>query len=542
MADAQIKAVITAEDKASATLKKFKDNLSGVSDFMGGAFEDATRVAAVGFGALVAGAVTSVKAFEESQNVLAQLDAVLASTHGSAGVAKQSVINLSKQLEHLTGVSDETILNSENVLLTFTKVGKTVFPSATKAALDMATALNHGVIPDMQTLQDRTQLLGKALQDPDKGLGALHRVGVNVDELKKKFNDSMSVEDKQKLILQELSTEYGGAAEAAGKTLGGQLDILKQNVNDVQEGIGGFINQSLTPLVSWLNKVIEKIDWSQATDTLKKKLTELKDGFVAFTDPIKDFIEKHRVILLDFFDKFGKVAIVIIPIMAALALAWTVLSSPLFIIIGALTLTWELWEKHRGLFVILVGAILGGLIPALGAIATTIYTTVIPALVEAVVPILPFIVAGAAVAGLAYLIISHWSGISKFFSDLWSGITASFKSAINWIIGGLNTVIKAADNVTSHLPGGSHLSIPEIPKLAEGGIVTRPTIAMIGEAGPEAIVPLGKSNAMGQVNITIQAGAYMGNPSDARKYAQLIVDNIKDIAGKKNMTGAELLA
>jgi SLT domain-containing protein len=41
--------------------------------------------------------------------------------------------------------------------------------------------------------------------------------------------------------------------------------------------------------------------------------------------------------------------------------------------------------------------------------------------------------------------------------------------------------------------------------MATGGIVTSPTMALIGEAGPEAVIPLNKANGMG-MNITVNAG------------------------------------
>jgi hypothetical protein len=53
--------------------------------------------------------------------------------------------------------------------------------------------------------------------------------------------------------------------------------------------------------------------------------------------------------------------------------------------------------------------------------------------------------------------------------------------------------------------GGKGFSVPNIPMLAEGGIVTGPTLAMIGEAGPEAVIPLSKMGGMGggiTVNVT----------------------------------------
>ena len=97
--------------------------------------------------------------------------------------------------------------------------------------------------------------------------------------------------------------------------------------------------------------------------------------------------------------------------------------------------------------------------------------------------------------------------VGSFFTRLWDGIktgcTAAFdtiksviKGAANTIITFLNKPIKALNNLLSiKLPdwlGGKSFSvrIPEIPQLARGGIVDSPTVAMIGERGKEAVVPL----------------------------------------------------
>jgi hypothetical protein len=94
---------------------------------------------------------------------------------------------------------------------------------------------------------------------------------------------------------------------------------------------------------------------------------------------------------------------------------------------------------------------------------------------------------------------------------------------VNGVIGGLNMLIRALNALRFNFPswvpglGGKSfglniptippISLPRIPQLAEGGIVDRATLALIGEAGPEAVVPLGKLGAMGNVyNITVNAG------------------------------------
>jgi hypothetical protein len=62
--------------------------------------------------------------------------------------------------------------------------------------------------------------------------------------------------------------------------------------------------------------------------------------------------------------------------------------------------------------------------------------------------------------------------------------------------------------------GGKGFAMPDIPMLADGGIVTSPTLAMIGERGPEAVIPLTGRNAgagMGDTNVTIQVNG--GDPN-----------------------------
>ncbi len=94
--------------------------------------------------------------------------------------------------------------------------------------------------------------------------------------------------------------------------------------------------------------------------------------------------------------------------------------------------------------------------------------------------------------------------------------------------------------------GGSLASLPIIAaavatglaainavKLAKGGIVTRPTNAIIGEAGPEAVIPLNKGGI--GANITIQTGAFMGKPADARAFAKMVKDNINKL-DRRNIT------
>lgn len=89
-----------------------------------------------------------------------------------------------------------------------------------------------------------------------------------------------------------------------------------------------------------------------------------------------------------------------------------------------------------------------------------------------------------------------WQGVVNIFGGIMDGLGAVIKAPLNgviWLINqaisGLNK-IKVPDWVPSWLGGGKGINIPQIPYLARGGIIDSPTLAMVGEAGKEAVVPL----------------------------------------------------
>jgi hypothetical protein len=97
--------------------------------------------------------------------------------------------------------------------------------------------------------------------------------------------------------------------------------------------------------------------------------------------------------------------------------------------------------------------------------------------------------------------ISGWVGkIKGFFHGMWDGVVSGLKWALNGIIGLLNDGIYGVNVLISganRIPGVNIGFIPYIPYLANGGVTTGPTLAMIGE-GPEqeAVLPLSKLEAM----------------------------------------------
>jgi len=133
--------------------------------------------------------------------------------------------NLAQAMQSLTLFDDEAIQSGENILLTFTNIGSTVFPQATMASLDMAQAMGMDA-------SNAARLLGKALNDPTQGLSALSRVGIQFTDQQKAQIESMQkmgdVAGAQALILGELEKKYGGSAKAAAEGVGVFIQIKNE--------------------------------------------------------------------------------------------------------------------------------------------------------------------------------------------------------------------------------------------------------------------------------------------------------------------------
>jgi phage-related protein len=168
----------------------------------------------------------------EQQKVAAQTGAVLMSTGGAAKVSAKNIEGLAGALSAKSGVDDEAIQSGQNMLLTFTKIrnetgrGNKIFDEATKATLDLSVAMG-------KDMQSSAILVGKALNDPVKGMGALSKAGIQFTaeqkETIKTLVASGKTMDAQKLILGELETQFGGSAAAAGGTLTGSINKAKNS-------------------------------------------------------------------------------------------------------------------------------------------------------------------------------------------------------------------------------------------------------------------------------------------------------------------------
>lgn len=387
--------VIRAKDEASQVIERVGKSAGSTAEFLQGSFKNAAIISGAAVGALTVEAYRSIVAFSESQNVLTQLDAVLKSTGGAAGITAEEAQKLARSLESVTTFSDEAILSSQTILLQFTKLGKDVFPQVEKAALDVSTRLGK----DLTTVSLQ---LGKALNDPAEGMTNLVRLGVRFTQQQQDQVDAMvkagKTAEAQKFILDELQKGYGGAAEAAGSTFAGSLAKLKNQINNVEEAIGKTIATALSP---YINKLVEVATVIAQVSSGTKSLTDLQKTLTA---------------------QFGTVG--------------TILGNVI-----------SFFAEHRNATIALAGAIGGFLI--ISIIAATV------AMAGFIGVSLPVILIFAAIGAAVALLIANWGTIVNFFTGIKAAaeeFITNVRSAIDQFIATLQGVLPVILTVLFPIP------------------------------------------------------------------------------------------
>lgn len=226
------------------------DDVGNKSKKSGSAIASGFKAAAAGIAA--AGVVGLLKGMvseaEEAQKVSASTAQGIKTMGAASWITAKQVGDLSEAISNKIGVDDELIQSSANLLLTFGKVrnevGKNndIFNRAVRAAQDMA-AKGFG------DANSAAKMLGKALNDPLKGINAMSRAGVTFTEGQKKqiktMVESGNILGAQKMIMREVERQVGGTAEATATA----TDKMKVKWANFQEELG-------TALMPVLEKVL----------------------------------------------------------------------------------------------------------------------------------------------------------------------------------------------------------------------------------------------------------------------------------------------
>jgi phage-related minor tail protein len=280
MADTKTRILITALDKTKPGFASVKNGLRSISS---------AAASLTGALAGIGGAISInqiVRATVEQERVTRQLEQTLKSTGGAAGLARDELLDMAAGLQKVTTFGDEATIAAQALLLTFTGIGRDVFPQALESVLNVSTAMGTD-------LRSAALQVGKALNDPVRGMSSLAESGIQFTDAQRDLVKSL-VETGQRakaqaIILAELETQFGGSARAARDTLGGALASLQNAFGDLLEGEAGGdgvrgATRSINDLTNLMESAEVKAAFGSLTEAVFKLLELTTRGAVAFRD------------------------------------------------------------------------------------------------------------------------------------------------------------------------------------------------------------------------------------------------------------------
>jgi hypothetical protein len=366
-------------------------------------------------------------------------------------------VQLALALENVTGATDEQIKATEDMISKMSLASgvadselRPAFASLVRGTKDIATATDAlALAQDISAgsgkdLATVSDALAKAYGGNMKGLQALS------PEIKAMIKDGASLED----VINVLGGSFGGASAAAANTAEGGMKRLGIALAETKESIGAALIPVVEALLPYL---LAFGDWAQ-NNTQTFLIIAAAIGGIAGT-------------------------------ILALNAAMKVYAAAQMIVNGVVAVFNALLLANPVTLIVLA-------IVAFIAILTALYFKF-----DSVRKIVDTVFQGMLKGGKAVFdgLTTYFTAIFNIYKSLFNGIAKLWNG----------TVGKLAFNIPSWVPviGGKGFEVPEIPMLAEGGIVTGPTLAMIGERGPEAVVPLsGRGGGMGNYTININGG------------------------------------
>lgn len=197
----------------------------------------------------------------ESEQSILQLNAALKATQGAAGFTAGDLAELGRGVRAATTFSTEDITKAETALLRFRDVRKEVFEEALTQIPNLAIALGL-------SLPEAAAKLGRALEDPLKGLRGLREAGVFLTEsqtaLSLHFSELGEKAKSQRIILDAVAASTSGAATAATLGLSGATDKLARSFKELEIAAGkqlfGDTHKGLETLTDLFEKLTKKID------------------------------------------------------------------------------------------------------------------------------------------------------------------------------------------------------------------------------------------------------------------------------------------
>jgi len=306
-----------------------------------------------------------------------------------------------------------------------------------------------------------TEALAKAAGGSTTALGKLS------PELKQMAKDGASADE----MMAVLAGTFQDQASVAANTAQGQFKRLGVALAETKESIGAALLPAIEAVLPFLQKMGT---WAQ----------------------------DHTEVFLIIAGVIGGLAAAIVITNAAMT-AWTAATKAFTVIQGIFNAVME--ANPVVLFAVAIAALVVGLVLAYKKFDA------FRDIVDAVFDVIKTGVKGGmdAITGYLTFVMGVYKGIFNAIAKLWNETIGKLKFKIpDWVPG----------------IGGKGFDVPDIPMLASGGIVSSPTLALIGERGPEAVIPLSQMGTMGGgMNVTVQAGLV----STPDQMGQLIIEAIQ---------------
>jgi hypothetical protein len=235
--DEMSKPLAQAGKTGAGAMGDFKKGAQGMVQELTGVNLASVGVAGAMIG-LASGIKFAVSEAMEAEKIMALTESTIKATGGAAGLTAGQIGQMAMRLSLLNAIDDETIQSAENLMLTFKKVKGDAFEPAMQAAIDLSVIMGTD-------LKSSTMMLGKALEDPVRGITALRRAGVSFtadqQKLIKSLVETGQAAEAQAMILAELNSQVGGAGAAAANTLSGQMEEVKIQFGNVAQMAGTLL-------------------------------------------------------------------------------------------------------------------------------------------------------------------------------------------------------------------------------------------------------------------------------------------------------------
>lgn len=526
-------------DKAIADFKKLETN----GEKAAFAIKKAAVPAGLALAAIGTVAFDAVKAFAEDDAAAQKLATTLKNTTGATDSQVGAVEDFISKTSMAAAVADDELRPALDSL-----VRGTGDVAKAQDLMGLALDISAGTGKDLGSVSDALSKAFngnfKSLKALDPALASLIENGASTDE-----------------VFAAMSDTFGGQAVTAANTTQGKMKNLGIQMGELKESIGAAVAPLAEKL---LPKFLAFSAWIQKHKTLVVTLGAIIGGVAAAIVLVNTAMAIWTAVTTAFtavqaafnavmaLNPIFLIAIAIAAIIAILIVLqekFNIFGTAIDAISTAFEAVWDAikwvfdWVKDHwmeilavltgpfGLAIYAVVTFKDQIIQFLGNLIGWIGT----AFAKVLDLILwPFQKAWEGIVFFKDMVVSVFNGLKDLAGSIFDKVGGAFKGVINAVIsgleGGLNFAIKGLNIILDGIdkaagPWVNFGSIPEVklPRLATGGIVTAPTIAMIGEAGPEAVIPLNRMNNLGGNNVTINVNG--GDPQQVvdalRRYMQL---------------------